>query len=349
MSDWMTIRVVLQGRPGETLEPAPGRVMLVHADHSLADLADGINTAFGRWDLTPLHEFVYEGSRFLPAGDPDDPEADDTEELTVGELGLRAGSRLRYTFDLGEAWHHECTVEETGVVPAVDDEDPGVCAPTFGWGWVPDQYGRLTEDEDDDDGTLPPPDDPDGIDGETSAWDMVATAIGPASTGPPDDELAVAADRLRAHAGLNVAPYDVLFAAAGLEPDTLSDDDTELWIELAAGVVAPRTATPLDPAVEAAWSTLEPADWAGAIIGLVRGDVGQSADPEVLVSLIEDCPDVVAELLAGDDRKIVVAALNTVVGLWQALGAVDADRRLTALGRWGLPEALRLAWAATPV
>lgn len=36
-----------------------------------------------------------------------------------------------------------------------------------------------------------------------------------------------------------------------------------------------------------------------------------------------------------------------VTELWRLLGAVDGDERLTRLGWWGLPEALRRAWADT--
>jgi hypothetical protein len=34
-----------------------------------------------------------------------------------------------------------------------------------------------------------------------------------------------------------------------------------------------------------------------------------------------------------------------VTSLWQAIGAIDEDDRLTALGWWGLPEAMRRVWA----
>ena len=34
-----------------------------------------------------------------------------------------------------------------------------------------------------------------------------------------------------------------------------------------------------------------------------------------------------------------------VTSLWQVLGAIDEDERLTALGWWGLPEAMLRVWA----
>ena len=33
-----------------------------------------------------------------------------------------------------------------------------------------------------------------------------------------------------------------------------------------------------------------------------------------------------------------------VTAMWSVLGAIDADDRLTALGWWGLPEAMQRAW-----
>ena len=34
-----------------------------------------------------------------------------------------------------------------------------------------------------------------------------------------------------------------------------------------------------------------------------------------------------------------------VTSLWQVLGAIDDDERLTPLGWWGLPEAMLRVWA----
>jgi hypothetical protein len=45
-----------------------------------------------------------------------------------------------------------------------------------------------------------------------------------------------------------------------------------------------------------------------------------------------------------DDADLVELAFEVVLPTWEAVGAVDADRRLTALGAWGLPRALARAW-----
>ena len=33
-----------------------------------------------------------------------------------------------------------------------------------------------------------------------------------------------------------------------------------------------------------------------------------------------------------------------MTAMWSVLGAIDEDDRLTPLGWWGLPEAMRRAW-----
>lgn len=344
MSEWMTIRVELIGRADDTLASPPGRVLLARSDHVFADLADAVNNAFGRWDLTPLHEFTVDGLRLVPGGDPQDLEAQDSEEITLGETGIATGEPFTYVFDLGEGWDHDCRVEQTDVEADTAEADGPIAV--FGWGSVPDQYGRETEDDDqlaDDSDDAGAGDELDSPDDEVDFL-TVAGAVPGWEIGVPDEELASAAKRLRTEAQVGLPPFDTLFEAAGLTAEELPPDDDDLWVCLAAGTVQPQDAASLDPDAEAVWSTLEPADWAGMFIGLLRGGVGQSAEPEVLAHLIASSPDVDTEPVFGEDREAVVEALGAVVGWWQALCAVDGDRRLTALGRWGLPHALRVAW-----
>jgi hypothetical protein len=88
---------------------------------------------------------------------------------------------------------------------------------------------------------------------------------------------------------------------------------------------------------------LELADWVGAVIGPARGGVGTSAEPAALVAAINECPEVDGTV-DPDDADLVKLAFEAVVPTWEAVGAVDADRRLTAPGAWGLPRTLARAW-----
>jgi hypothetical protein len=367
MTGWRTIRVVLSGQAGHALAQPPGRVLLAHADHTLATLADAIDTAFGRWDLTPLHLFEVEGRTIPCEGAPDD-DHEDTGEVTLGELDLAEGDRFRYVFDLGEGWLHDCTLEALhGDLEDLDADEPELPVPIYGWGTIPDQYGVLVADGPDEltelgasapgGGTRDDEDDRYGDDDEeddeddwraasAASWAVVERALADVPRARDDEGLAVAAADLRdladeGHEELGVA---TLYAAADLEAQAAPEDDEELWTLLAAGVVEPEGDIDLDDELVAAWMSLEPADWAGAVIELVRSGLGTVASPEALIELVERCPEVEGEELTEADEAVLLEGLEVVVTLWQVLGAVDDDGTLTPLGLWGLPRALERAW-----
>jgi hypothetical protein len=364
VSDWMTIRVVLQGGAGTTLAHPPGRIMLTASEHAFNELAEAIDTAFARWDLTPSHEFEVEGRLLRSSDAPDDDEPAvldiaDSADVTVGEVGLREGAAFTYRFDPGEDWVHQCTVEEVGVDAfGVVGDEPEAPVPVFGWGPLPDQYGRMTEEDDELTDVVAYDTGDDVFDllddeeieqelevwreVEASSWAVVEKALQGVDRARDSEGLAKAVARLRAET--EQREVSVLLTAGGLDADELPADDEELWLEAAAGVVSPREEPSLDPETAAAWATLEPADWAGAVIELAREGVGGPGDPEALLELIARCPEVEGEDLTEDDEDVLLAGLSTVVSLWRTLGALDDDERLTALGLWGLPQALRRAW-----
>ena len=43
--------------------PPPGRIFIVRPSHTFAQLAEAIDAAFARWDLSHLHEFELPGGR----------------------------------------------------------------------------------------------------------------------------------------------------------------------------------------------------------------------------------------------------------------------------------------------
>jgi len=70
-----------------------------------------------------------------------------SHQLTQVPAGLLEGFGFR--FDFGDEWIHECMVEESRVDPVeVYGEPPLEPVPIFGWGTIPDQYGRTTDDRD---------------------------------------------------------------------------------------------------------------------------------------------------------------------------------------------------------
>jgi hypothetical protein len=148
--NWLLIKVKLLGGMGIGCDPPPGRTFAVGPNVTFEELASAINTTFGRWDLSHLHEFSFEDDRRVGFPDEDeDPPTIDHATLRVASE-LRPGDRFTYTFDLGAGWEHAGEVLEEPFDPV---ETFGETVPSplclAGWGTLPDQYGRDSEDSED--------------------------------------------------------------------------------------------------------------------------------------------------------------------------------------------------------
>lgn len=162
---WLSVTVELLGGRGEELWPWPGRVFAVGPSHTFADLATAIDDAFARWDRSHLSQFVLDDGRMVT-------DAESGAELQASGFGpvpdvldiagikvmrtIELGAVFEYIFDLGDDWTHQCTVgtqkidprEALGILPDAP-------LPYWGWGNIPDQYGRRWFD-DDREGPVPP-------------------------------------------------------------------------------------------------------------------------------------------------------------------------------------------------
>ena len=175
---WWSVRVELAGggMAGE-LWPRPGRVFAVSPAHTFHTFAVAIDDAFARWDRCHLHQFVLPKTgttvtEFRHIEDIDLERQLDADKVTLGEL-LGLGDDFEYVFDLGDNWRHECAVGACAIDPVeVLGVAPGGPLPYWGWGIIPDPYGRLF---DGDDGETPIPQPPHG------AWPWV-NAPAPAIT-----------------------------------------------------------------------------------------------------------------------------------------------------------------------
>ncbi len=140
MAGWMTIRVELVSGGGRDFNPAPGRVFLVGPGHAFGELADAINLHFARWDLSHLHDFRLADGREIGFPDPDSPDTLDQARINVSSA-LKKGDEFEY-------WAHQCRVEEVDVDPEdLYGEVPKLPVPIWGWGSIPDQYGRRSEND----------------------------------------------------------------------------------------------------------------------------------------------------------------------------------------------------------
>jgi hypothetical protein len=91
-----------------------------------------------------------------------DPEWQDDEPVEDGRIvklaRLKPGEQFVYVFDLGDDWAHLCTVGNSPLDPVETvGSVPDRPLPYFGWGAIPDQYGRAWAA---DDGETPIPPDP---------------------------------------------------------------------------------------------------------------------------------------------------------------------------------------------
>lgn len=146
---WLQIRVDLEGGRDIDCDPPPGRIMMVGPRHTFAHLAEAIDVAFGRWDLSHLHLFELPDGRRIGYPDIDDPDWLDHAVLRPAHE-LSPDDRFTYTFDLGDDWLHRCQVLLEKVDPIEEfGIRPGRPVPIMGWGWIPDQYGRESMDDGD--------------------------------------------------------------------------------------------------------------------------------------------------------------------------------------------------------
>ncbi|OIN78806.1 UPF0158 family protein [Mycobacterium malmoense] len=155
---WLSVTVELLGGRGEELWPWPGRVFAVGPSHTFMDLANAINDAFARWDRSHLSLFNLADGRVVTdaqtgaelAGSIGGPitESLDIEVAKVAGV-VELGAEFQFIFDLGDDWIHRCLVGDHKVDPVeVLGITPRQPLAYWGWGTIPDQYGRRWADDD---------------------------------------------------------------------------------------------------------------------------------------------------------------------------------------------------------
>lgn len=157
----------------------------------------------------------------------------------------------------------------------------------------------------------------------------------------PDGELAAAATRLREGIAQGAWPHDWFRKANSWERrSSLPSDDAELWLAAAASVVSPPGEPGWESEMQTFLFTVEQLDWIESITAVVAHGAGAPCSPAALCRHLSG--------LEPDDEFLVEGSFELVMPLWQALGAVTEDLRLTELGVWGLPLSLVRAWDSPP-
>ena len=200
----------------------------------------------------------------------------------------------------------------------------------------------------------------------------------------PHEDLTQVSARLRAEIARRGWPGQLLIECSGLRAKDLPADDAELWLRLAAGVASPEgpddwgrpgqddgEADETDSQL-AAICAIDHFDWLASITALVEGGPGTPASATDLAGYVrdydpedadddgppgedsdededEDEDDEADDFFLSDDEEFDDLTMEglflPVTSLWQVLGAIDEDERLTPLGWWGLPEAMLRVWA----
>lgn len=178
---------------------------------------------------------------------------------------------------------------------------------------------------------------------DTEMWLTLATSVVSPQGDPMSEE-----DKEFARA-MEWAEEDDL--AFGMDGDDLDDSDDEPD-EMSAAM--------------AAVCALDHDDWLAVMTALVSGGPGTAASAADLARYVRDYePDQEPAAAAEDtgdecvpddegdeefgyddfDELSIEGLFLHVTAMWSVLGAIDADDRLTPLGWWGLPEAMRRAWS----
>lgn len=95
--------------------PPIWRQLLVPADLTLAQLHDVLQVAMG-WQECHMHEFSAAGRHF-GRPDPEDrfmgiPPVEDERRVRLSSLLRRIGTKVIYTYDLGDSWEHSIVLEK---------------------------------------------------------------------------------------------------------------------------------------------------------------------------------------------------------------------------------------------
>lgn len=173
---------------------------------------------------------------------------------------------------------------------------------------------------------------------------------------PPAQELQAAAQRIRS--AVRKWPYRYL-ARAAWGAARMPRGDTDLWLDAAGAMATMRHHVEVDSPVLAPVGLLRPADWAGAVIGMVRSGVNSTVTAEHLFRCARECPELAGTRQPDDDGvaydpfagsaaddQSLWQAFEAALVFWEAIDAVSDQRWLTGLGWWGLPRALARAWNA---
>ena len=156
---WQIITVELLFGLGQTFIPPPGRDLILPPSTTFEQLGLAIDRALGRWDLAHLREFTLaDGTRITDEETRRMLHSGGFGEGILVERTADLGERVkkhvsvddvfRYVFDLSDEWTCRCTMTGFGDPESLYGVVVSQPVPIWGWGRLPDQYGRDRRDSD---------------------------------------------------------------------------------------------------------------------------------------------------------------------------------------------------------
>jgi hypothetical protein len=181
---------------------------------------------------------------------------------------------------------------------------------------------------------------------DENALDVLLGALPQTAEMPvPLPELQAAVARIRGGVADGGWPYDYFGPAANWGAAPLPHDDLDCFMDALVSTMLPvGDVEDWEPEELAAVGSLEHADWVGSVVGVVRTGPGASMDPDAMLEYIDNCPELEGDR-DPDDDIVIEHAFEVLLPLWQAIGVVDNERRVTRLGIWALPQLLIAAWS----
>ena len=181
---------------------------------------------------------------------------------------------------------------------------------------------------------------------EAERWEeavaLLAEMLGPDRHPCPMRELVAACTAARAGAARRSAPWPLVVDAAGWLSGPPAED-VDLWTSAAMALISVAV-DGMDLDAAQCLDAVELNDWLAAVIELVRSGPGTRADADALLALAAGCLELDNAAADPDLAPVLKTAFGALAPVWRALGALDAEHKLTPLGAWGLPLALARAW-----
>ncbi len=177
-------------------------------------------------------------------------------------------------------------------------------------------------------------------DDDRYAADLIVSALRLDLDAEPPAEVSDAIERFEARVAAELPDARAVLAVAGLAPGS----GLTFLLSAVGAYLAPVDLS-VHPADEhEPISALEPADWVGVILGLVRITAANPLDGGECVDFINRCPEI-ATTVPARDAPMVAWAFDLVLYGWEVTGVLDEHGLLTPAGRWLLPRAAHRVWA----